>query len=193
AAAYNAGGGRISRSIDRLHGDDDEVVWSDSTFFQLYDTQLLHRETRDYVPKLIAAALIAKEPARYGFSVPDIEPLTYDSIIVTGMVGLDVVARLADTTLAAVRDLNRHYIRLATPPSGTWVVRVPSGLGEQTAAEYAKLPPNRRVTTQEHLVRRGEVLGRIARKYGVTVKEIERANPKLQKRGPRAGERIVIP
>ena len=193
AAAYNAGGGRISRSIDRLHGDSDEVVWSDSTFFQLYDTQLLHRETRDYVPKLIAAALIAKEPTRYGFTVPEVAPLTYDSIVVTGMVGLDVVARLADTTLAAVRDLNRQYIRLATPPSGTWVVRVPEGLGERTAEEYAKLPPSRRVTTQVHLVKRGEVLGRIARKYGVTVREIERANPKLQKRGPRAGERIVIP
>ena len=194
AAAYNAGGGRISRSIDRMHGDaDDEIVWSDSTFFQLYDTQLLHRETRDYVPKLIAAALIAKEPTRYGFSVPDVEPLTYDSIVVNGMVGLDVVARLADTTLAAVRDLNRQYIRLATPPSGSWVVRVPAGLGDRTAEGYAKLPPSRRVSTQVHLVKRGEVLGRIARKYGVTVKEIERANPKLQKRGPRAGERIVIP
>jgi membrane-bound lytic murein transglycosylase D len=194
AAAYNAGGGRISRSIDRMQGDtDDDIEWSDSTFFQLYDTQLLHRETRDYVPKLIAAALIAKEPARYGFTVPDIEPLTYDSIVVTGMVGLDVVARLADTTLAAVRDLNRQYIRLATPPSGKWVVRVPAGLGEHTAERYAKLPPSRRVSTQVHLVKRGEVLGRIARKYGVTVRDIERANPKLRTRGPRAGERIVIP
>lgn len=194
AAAYNAGGGRISRSIDRMHGGrEDDIVWSDSTFFQLYDTQLLHRETRDYVPKLIAAALIAKEPERYGFTRPDVAPLTYDSLVVQGQVGLDVVARLADTTLAAVRDLNRQYIRLATPPTGTWVIRVPSGLGEQTAEAYAKLPPNRRVTTQVHLVKRGEVLGRIARRYGVTVREIERANPKLQKRGPRAGERIVIP
>ncbi len=192
AAAYNAGGGRISRSIGRLHGDD-EAEWSDSTFFQLYDTQLLHRETRDYVPKLIAAARIAKEPARYGFSVPAVAPLTYDSIVVKGMVGLDVVARLSDTTLAAIRDLNRQYIRLATPPSGTWVIRVPAGLGERTAAGYAELPPNRRGTTQIHLVKRGEVLGRIARRYGVRVSDIERANPVLKRRMLRAGERIVIP
>ncbi|MDQ2670789.1 MAG: LysM peptidoglycan-binding domain-containing protein [Gemmatimonadota bacterium] len=194
AAAYNAGGGRISRSINRMNGDeDDDVALSDSTFFELYDTKLLHRETRDYVPKLIAAALIAKEPERYGFTRPDVQPLVYDSIVVTGMVGLDVVARLADTTLAAIRDLNRQYVRLATPPSGTWVVRVPSGLGAQTAEAYAKLPPNRRVTTQVHLVKRGEVLGRIARKYGVRVSDIERANPKLKRRPLLAGERIVIP
>ena len=154
---------------DTDRDEDDDVALSDSTFFELYDTKLLHRETRDYVPKLIAAALIAKEPERYGFTRPDVQPLVYDSIVVTGMVGLDVVARLADTTLAAIRDLNRQYIRLATPPSGTWVVRVPSGLGAQTAEAYAKLPPNRRVTTQVHLVKRGEVLGRIARKYGVSI------------------------
>lgn len=193
AAAYNAGGGRISRSIGRLHGAADESTWSDSTFFQLYDTQLLHRETRDYVPKLIAAALIAKEPARYGFTRPDVAPLGYDSIVVDGMVGLDVVARLADTTLAAIRDLNRQYIRLATPPSGEWIVRIPPGLGEQTAVAYAELPPSRRVTTRTHLVRRGEVLGRIAIRYGVRVAEIERANPKLRTRPLLAGERIVIP
>jgi membrane-bound lytic murein transglycosylase D len=192
AAAYNAGGGRISRSIDRLHGDAD-AEWSDSTFFQLYDTQLLHRETRDYVPKLIAAALIAKQPGKYGFTVPEVEPLRYDSIVVEGMVGLDVVARLADTTLAAIRDLNRQYIRLATPPAGKWVIRVPAGLGEQTALAYAELPPNRRITKTEHLVKRGEVLGRIARRYGVRVRDIEDANPHLKRRVLRAGERIVIP
>lgn len=193
AAAYNAGGGRISRSIDRLHGDDEEAEWSDSTFFELYDTKLLHRETRDYVPKLIAAALIAKEPGRYGFQVPEVAPLQYDSIVVDGMVGLDVVARLADTTLAAIRDLNRQYVRLATPPSGTWVIRVPAGLGAQTAEAYAELPANRRVTTTVHLVKRGEVLGRIARRYGVRVSDIENANPQLKRRMLRAGERITIP
>src|SRR6266566_5089859 len=73
AAAYNAGLGRVERGIDRLPGEPDSV--DDQTFFQIADRRNLRRETRDYVPKLIAAALIAKQPERYGFSVPPLPPL----------------------------------------------------------------------------------------------------------------------
>ena len=70
AAAYNAGAGKVSRGLRRLPDDEDaDSINSDATFFRLYDTKLLRRETKDYVPKLIAAARIAKEPARYGFTV----------------------------------------------------------------------------------------------------------------------------
>ena len=81
AAAYNAGSGRVSRGLRRLRDDDSDRT-SDAAFFRLYDTRLLRRETKDYVPKLIAAAVIAKEPARYGFTVTPAEPLVYDSIVV---------------------------------------------------------------------------------------------------------------
>ena len=108
--------GKVSRGLRRLPDDDADSLNSDATFFRLYDTKLLRRETKDYVPKLIAAALIAKEPARYGFAVAAAEPAAYDSIIVPTMTGLDVIARLADTTVAAMRELNPQYLRLATPP-----------------------------------------------------------------------------
>ena len=62
AAAYNAGAGKVSRGVRRLPDDDADSLNSDATFFRLYDTKLLRRETKDYVPKLIAAARIAKEP-----------------------------------------------------------------------------------------------------------------------------------
>ena len=67
AAAYNAGSGKVSRGLRRLPDDESDSANSDATFFRLYDTKLLRRETKDYVPKLIAAALIAKQPQRYGF------------------------------------------------------------------------------------------------------------------------------
>ncbi|HSC58426.1 MAG TPA: LysM peptidoglycan-binding domain-containing protein [Gemmatimonadales bacterium] len=196
AAAYNAGGGRVSRGISRLEdadGVDDESA-SDSTFFRLYDTRYLRRETRDYVPKLIAAALIAKEPERYGFTpAPAVAPFTYDSLIVPDATGLDVIARLADTTIQAIRELNPEYLRMATPPHTSSVVRIPPGTGAKVAESYADLPASKRLTFREHFVARGETLGHIARVYHVTLEDIRIANPRIDPRRLRLGSRLVIP
>ena len=94
AAAYNAGAGKVSRGLSRLpddvaaEADTTDDANNDSEFFRLYDTKSIRRETKDYVPKLIAAALIAKEPAKYGFTPPPAVPaFSYDSIIVPGRPG----------------------------------------------------------------------------------------------------------
>ena len=192
AAAYNAGSGRVSRGLRRIRHDDADQT-SDAAFFRLYDTRLLHRETRDYVPKLIAAAVIAKEPARYGFTVTAAEPLVYDSIVVPTMTGLDVIARLADTTVAAIRELNPQFLRLATPPGKASVVRLPPGRGPATVMAYAELPPEKRVTFVEHFVVKGETMGGIARKYRVSGRLLADANPRVNPRRLRIGQRLVVP
>jgi membrane-bound lytic murein transglycosylase D len=193
AAAYNAGSGKVSRGIIRLPDEESDSVNSDATFFRLYDTKLLRRETKDYVPKLIAAALIAKQPKRYGFQATSAEPAAYDSIVVPDMTGLDVVARLADTTVAAIRELNPQYLRLTTPPSTRSVVRLPVGRGDSTVAAYAVLPPRQRVTFIEHFMARDETLGHIARRYRVSQAMLMAANPKLNPRRIRIGQRVVVP
>jgi membrane-bound lytic murein transglycosylase D len=193
AAAYNAGSGKVSRGLIRLPDDDSDSPNSDATFFRLYDTKLLRRETKDYVPKLIAAALIAKQPKRYGFKVGPAAPAAYDSIVVPDMSGLDVIARLADTTVAAIRELNPQYLRLATPAGTRSVVRLPLGHGTATAAAYAELPPRQRVTFIEHFVVRGETLSGIALRYRVSQAMLAAANPKLKSRSIRIGQRVVVP
>jgi membrane-bound lytic murein transglycosylase D len=193
AAAYNAGSGKVSRGLIRLPDEETDPTNSDATFFRLYDTKLLRRETKDYVPKLIAAALIAKQPRRYGFRVEPAEPATYDSIVVPDMTGLDVIARLADTTVAAIRELNPQYLRLATPPKSRSVVRLPPGRRSVTLAAYAKLPPRQRVTFIEHFVARGETLSGIALRYRVSQTMLTAANPKLKSRRMRIGQRVVVP
>ncbi len=192
AAAYNAGSGRVSRGLRKLRGYNSESD-ADAAFFRLYDTRSLRRETKDYVPKLIAAAVIAKEPSKYGFAVTPAEPLVYDSIVVPTMTGLDVVARLADTTVAAIRELNPQFLRLATPPATASVVRLPKGRGPTTVAAYAELPPEKRVTFVEHFVVRGETMGHIARKYRVSSRLLAEANPKVNPRRLRVGQRLVVP
>lgn len=195
AAAYNAGAGKVSRGLVRLPDDDEESdsLNSDAAFFRLYDTKFLRRETKDYVPKLIAAALIAKEPARYGFSVVPAEPTAYDSIVVPTMTSLDVIARLADTTVAAIRELNPQYLRLATPPGVASVVRIPAGRGPATVAGYAELPASKRVTFLEHVVARGETMGGIANRYHVSLRFLTDANPRVNAKRLRPGQRLVVP
>ena len=195
AAAYNAGAGKVNRGLRRLGDDEEEEEDNpDAAFFRLYDTRFLRRETKDYVPKLIAAALIAKQPEKYGFEKPiGMTPMAYDSVIVPDATGLDVLARLADTSTAALRELNPQFIRLVTPPRQQAVVRVPVGTGDVVTARYAALEPRSRVSFVEHTIVRGQTLGGIARRYRVSTRLIIDANPGVRINRLRPGVRLVIP
>lgn len=193
AAAYNAGEGRIQRGVRHLPGGPSDSL-TDETFFQLADRRYLRRETRDYVPKLIAAALIAKQPARYGFTdIPRMPPLQFDEIRVPEATGLDVLARLADTTTEALVELNPQFVRSVTPPGREVTVRVPRGTGTRVAERYDTLPATSRITFVEHYVTRGQTLSDIAKQYRVSVSLIQGANPALRSRSLRVGTRVVIP
>jgi len=210
AAAYNGGPGRVSRGLERVipalataevtdvPADEDPGEegpgWSDADFFILADTRYLRPETKDYVPKLIAAALIARNPTAFGFdSLPDVPAYPRDSIVVSDMTGLDVIAELAGATLAELRELNPHFLRLATPP-GRSVVRLPAGTMEKVGAGYATLPASKRVRYGEHFVRRGETLSGIARRYRVSVADLRSVNPSARRSSMiRVGQRLVIP
>ncbi len=194
AAAYNAGAGKVGRGLRRIGDDEDEEDNPDAAFFRLYDTRFLRRETKDYVPKLIAAALIAKQPEKYGFEkVEGVEPLRYDSVIVDDATGLDVLARLADTSVAAMRELNPQFIRMVTPPRQTSVVRLPSGAADRVSLRYASLDPKERVSFVDHTVSRGQTVASIARIYHVTSRLIADANPGVRLTRLRSGSHLVIP
>jgi membrane-bound lytic murein transglycosylase D len=192
AAAYNAGAGRIEREIRRLPGEPDTV--DDQTFFLIADRRNLRRETRDYVPKLIAAALIAKQPGRYGFTdIERLPPLMFDEVSVPDATGLDVLARLADTSVAAILELNPQFVRGITPPGRGVVVRVPRGRGAQVAERYGDLPVNERITFVDHYVTSGQTLSGIAQRYQVTVTMLQAANPHLRSHALRVGQRVIVP
>lgn len=194
AAAYNAGAGRIERAIRRLPGAEPDSV-GDQTFFDIASNRRnLRRETRDYVPKLIAAALIAKQPARYGFTdIQRLSPLVFDEVSIPDATGLDVLARLADTTVAAMLELNPQFVRGITPPGRGVVVRVPRATGTLVAERYADLPINERVTFVDHYVSRGQTLSEIAQRYQVTLTMLQAANPHVRAHALRVGQRIIVP
>ena len=194
AAAYNAGAGRIERAIRRLPGGGESDTVDDQTFFEIASHRNVRRETRDYVPKLIAAALIAKQPAHYGFTdIQRLPPLVFDEVSIPDATGLDVIARLADTSVAAMLELNPQFVRGITPPGREVTVRVPRGTGAQVAQRYADLPINERVTFVDHYVARGQTLSGIAQRYNVTVTMLQLANPHLRAHALRVGQRIIVP
>ena len=220
AAAYNAGPGRVSRGLSRLdkaapggsseEGEEEEDEGlSDEHFFSLADSRYIRRETKDYVPKLIAASLIGRNPESYGFppAVPS-QPFPRDSLVVHEMTGLDVIAKLAGVPPATIRELNPQYLRRATPPRRTSVVRLPEGSQERVTLAYTALPSKERAganasrlaaadaaeaRARTHVVKSGETLGGIAERYKTSVSNLRRMNGLGKSNLIRAGQRLKVP
>ena len=185
AAAYNAGAGRVSRGIKKTGSSD---------FWDLADARVLRSETRNYVPKLIAATMIATNPEMYGFT--DIErapPLEFDVVHVPDATSFDVLAEAAGTTQDEIRRLNPQYPRRVTPPSGAAEVRVPKGQSAAFVVAYAQVPPSERVTWLEHVVTRGQTLSHIASRYGVSVTAIRATNNNVNPKRLQIGQKLIIP
>ncbi len=185
AAAYNAGSGRVSRGIKKTGSTD---------FYDLADARVLRSETRNYVPKLVAAAIIAKNPKKYGFDdvVPQ-KPLEFETVLVPDATSFDVLADAAGVSEDDIRMLNPHYPRRVTPPDQAVELRLPVGTSERFVVAYAEVPASERVTWLEHRVQRGETLGHIAGRYGTSVTAIRAANNNVNPKRLQIGQRLIIP
>ena len=187
-AAYNGGPGRARRIVRRhapLAQPSDSLFWALREHFP--------RETRDFIPKLIGAAVVASAPHRYGHRVERGGPLRFDEVEVPDATTLDVVARAAGASLEEIERLNPQLLRGITPPGRRFALRVPEGRGATFAENYATIPPEERVSFVEHRVVSGETLSHIARRYGVSVSELEAANPGVRARYLRIGTRLTVP
>jgi membrane-bound lytic murein transglycosylase D len=199
AAAYNTGENRVERILRQKAGGrrgSDDLYWRIARH--------LPRETRDYVPLMLAAKRIALQPEAHGFSgLRYHEPLAFDTMRVPGQVSIDLIARASATTVDAIRDLNPHLVRGVTPPKQGWTVRIPSGTQQTFAANFATLyasqgrsvaAPVRLASTDErHKIRRGETLSHIARRYGVSVAALRSANSGVSARRLVPGKLLAIP
>jgi len=195
AAAYNGGPGRVSRGLAR-YADDLENTPGDDAFFVLAEKDYLRNETREYVPQLIAAALIAKEPSRYGMSIHTLPPLEYDSVRVPPSTPLAAVAKAAHASTRDITDLNPHLLRGMTPPRESYQVRVPTGAGAQFDSAFAALPSDERVATHRLETKKGDTAERLARANGISVSALKAFNPSMErlKSGRLAvGQVLLIP
>ncbi len=188
-AAYNGGPGRLERAI-RDHGGG--APRDDDLFRRIRGR--LPAETRDFIPRFLAAARVASDPEAYGLGdyVKDM-PWTFDEVVVEEAVSIDVVAIAAEAPEERVRDLNPHLVLGLTPAGDSTLVRVPKGSGVGFAERLAAIPADRRVTFTSHEVAAGETLWRIALNYRVPVSALQAANPDVEPRRMRIGSRLVVP
>jgi len=184
AAAYNGGSGRVWRAI-RGTGSRD--------FWTIRRRRYLAQETRDYVPKFIAAALIAKQPDRYGFHLGTAPVQGYDLGRVPDATSLDVIAEAAGVDVKEVIALNPQLIRRMTPPGESYHVRLPQSTGQRFALNYAQVPASERLRAIQHTVKRGDTLAKLAKTYGSELTAIRSANPTVHPRRLEVGQQLFIP
>lgn len=183
AAAYNAGGGRISRGMQRFGARD---------FWQLAQRGDLAQETRHYVPRLYATTIIAKDPARFGYAPPSgpARPFAYDSIRVDLPTPLPVLADAGGVTLAELVDLNPHLVRQIAPRD--YKVWVPAGRGPAMQTAFLESEFRRRGGYGTYRVREGDSLEGLARASGLSADAIRSMNLSTNLDRLRPGDRLRL-
>jgi membrane-bound lytic murein transglycosylase D len=186
AAGYNAGEGKILRAIRRYKTED---------FWELTKYPYLKRETKNFIPKMIAAALIAKNPEDYGFSDISYEdPIRFETVKVPDATDLRVIARASESSYKELKRLNPELKRWCTPPNyPDYELKLPYGKKEIFLENFSKIPPTKRVTFRRHVVRSGETLSHIALRYRTNIREIMRMNHLRNLHRIRAGRSLIIP
>ncbi len=179
AAAYNGGPTRVSRGLSR-YADDLEGVEGDDAFFTLAEKDHFKNETREYVPQLIAAALVAKEPSKYGVTIEPLPPFVYDSVRVEAATPLAAVAKASGASLEEILDLNPMVLRGVTPPSAGYTVRVPVGAAATFDSAYAALDSADRKAFRKLRTKKGETLASIARRHDLTSRQLGWYNPMIR-------------
>jgi len=194
AAAYNGGPGRVARGLSRL-GEDDAAT-GDDAFFALAENDYLRGETKNYVPQLIAAALIAKEPARYGMTLRTLPPFAYDSVVVPASTPLAAIARASRAPLDSIRELNPQILRGVTPPGGRFLARVPVGHAAAFDSALASLDPSVRTAFTRVEAKKGQTLASLASNAGLSARQLKWYNPKvatLKSGRLRPGQVVLVP
>lgn len=189
-AGYNTGGGRVRRMID---------TYGTKSFWELSEKKGFARETKHYVPKLIAAALVAKHPEAFGFSQDEFNPegpFEFDEVKLTDSVDLEVIAQASGASLAEIEEFNPELKRWCTPPATEaepYVLRLPKGHQEQFAANFEKFAPAERLHFKIHRVAKGDTLSKIAVQYHSAQEAILRMNHLKSARTLKLGSDLIVP
>ncbi len=185
-ASYNGGPGRVQRAMKRARKDD---FWTLSA-----GRRWLPRETREYVPMILAAILIARNPAQYGFTVDPDAPVAAEAVTISGPLDLRRVAEWTGTSVDVIEELNPELRRWTTPVRASdYQLKVPDGTAEDLRQHLAETPVAERGALNWHTVKRGETLATIARKLHVRRSDLAEANYLSVRSRVQSGQKLIIP
>jgi membrane-bound lytic murein transglycosylase D len=185
-ASYNGGPGRVQRAIKRSGRTD---------FWKLTaTTRFLPRETRDYVPLILAAIIIARNPAQYGMNLQPFAPAPVESVTLSSAVDLRRIAEWLAMPVQTLQDLNPELRRWTTPVRASdYELKVPGGTGDIVRAHLAQTDPDELAPLNWHTVKKGETLVTIARKLKVNRTDLAEANYLSIRAKVATGQRLIIP
>jgi len=179
-AAYNAGEGKVMRALHKAKAE---------SFSEISKTRLIRRETKEYVPRFMAATIIARNPDRYGFSQESAEPHQFDEVIVTRPLHLRAIAKATNISYEDLRLLNPELRRDATPPGDdTYHLKVPVGAKENVEQELDHIPTHRfpplpakaqfatAGPSHWYKVRIGDTLAKVSKRFRVPLKTLKTKN-----------------
>ncbi len=185
-AAYNAGEGAVLKALRKTRTDD---------YWRIARTRYLKKETRRYVSKFIAAGMIASEPEKYGFTDLDYHaPLKFEEVKIKGPAALSFIAKCSKTSTRTIKELNPEIKRWCTPPEEKYyVIRIPEGRKEEFLQCYNNARPSQRMPRIPYIIKKGDTIYDIAKKYRVRRKEILALNRGINPRRLRPGKILYLP
>jgi membrane-bound lytic murein transglycosylase D len=185
-ASYNGGPSRIQRAVKRAKTED---YWTLSG-----TSRYLPRETRQYVPMILAAIIIAKNPLQYGFDVTALAPPAADTVTLSMPIDLRRVAEWTGTSVDEIQALNPELRRWTTPlKDPTYDIHVPAGTGPLLTQRLVNASPSELISVSEYVVRKGDTLSTIARRLKVGTTDLRDANGLTKKSKLQVGQRLIVP
>jgi membrane-bound lytic murein transglycosylase D len=182
ASSYNAGPLTLERAIQNV---------GTRNFWDLSRSRWLRTETKNYIPELCAAIIVGRNPERYGLHIVPLVPYVYETVPVSSMTSLTVLARCAGTDTATLKTLNPELLRGSTPP-GPYQLRVPPGKAMDCLRQLTRMPAAKRLDFKSYTVRKGDTLAKVARRFKLAPDDLLAAND-LTPKEFRPGKRLLVP
>jgi len=184
-AAYNSGPVTVQNAVARTGYPD---------FWQLYNRGVLPKETRNYVPIILAVTIMAKNPAQYGLEhIQPEPPFEAETLNISYPVDLRLVAECTDVDVQTIQDLNPSLLRMTTPKDGDFELRLPRGTRDKYLANVAAIPADKRASWRYYKVTAGDTLASIGRKYHTTATSIAAVNDLRSSDALEPDTRLIIP
>jgi membrane-bound lytic murein transglycosylase D len=184
-AAYDWGPGNVQRAISRTGYAD---------YWELYRHNAMPAETRAYVPQILAAIIMAKNPERYGLDKLVLDaPVIYDTVTTNYAISLPLVADLTGATVQEIVALNPALLRLSTPRDIAYDMRIPPGTLDTFNARLKDIPEENRASWRFHIVKDGETLDEIAASFHARAAEVAQVNQVTATQPLETGDELIIP